>query len=424
MHMKTLWVCVLGVSLGVAGCGGGGGGNGDSDAGGDPIDSGNTGSDVSNPGTDGGTTTDAGIPRGPVLTQLVVGEKLSCAVLNDGTGKCWGDNREGRFGNGNKTSNKVPQPISGLTAIKQISIGYDHACAAMVDGTARCWGKNTNGSLGDNSATERLTPVPVMGLTDVKTIHAGMWTTCALTNAGNVFCWGRGGNLGDTTLTDSQIPKQVTTLSNVTQLSVAFNSGRSSNMHACGVRMNGTAFCWGANDVGQLGQNNQNPSRVPVDVMGITDALEITAGGGHACARRTSGLSCWGFGSSTGDGNNVQDLVPVPVMTTASNVAAIAAGNDHTLARTTGGGLLCWGRGANGQCMDSATFTPSGPQYLMPITATPTGITLFAAGGTHSCVYVPASSVTYCSGTNEYGEIGSGTPSSLFRTAVPTPVEW
>ena len=123
-------------------------------------------------------------------------------------------------------------------------------------------------------------------------------------------------------------------------------------------------------------------------------------------------------------GRGIFDSLPVSVMTTASNVNAIGAGNDHTLARTTGGGLLCWGRGANGQCMDSATFTPSGPQYLMPITATPTGITLFAAGGTHSCVYVPSSSVTYCAGTNEYGEIGSGTPSSLFRTSVPTPVEW
>jgi alpha-tubulin suppressor-like RCC1 family protein len=59
----------------------------------------------------------------------------------------------------------------------------------------------------------------------------------------------------------------------------------------------------------------------------------------------------------------------------------------------------------------------------MPMTTLLTNVALFAAGGSHGCAYTSAG-VTSCWGSNEYGELGSGEPSSLFRTSTPAVVEW
>ncbi len=254
-------------------------------------------------------------------------------------------------------------------------------------------------------------------------IAAGVSITCARTSGapdggtgGAVYCWGRDGELGDGTVTQSEVPRLVPGLTKVSQLSVAPNSGTSSTIHVCGLRSNpdggsgNAVFCWGSNSSGQLGDNSQNSSRVPVAVSGIGDALEVTAGGSHACARRTSGLSCWGFGSQVGDGTNVQKLVPTAVMTSAM-VTSISANADHTLARTSTNGLICWGFSGRGQCGDSAAFPASASVYLSPIPSTLTGATILASGVYHACAYVAATQVTYCWGFNDYGELGYGIPS-------------
>jgi alpha-tubulin suppressor-like RCC1 family protein len=258
-----------------------------------------------------------------------------------------------------------------------------------------------------------------------------VYTSCARTTTAppdggtgtSVYCWGKGGELGDGTVTESLTPRRVPNLDNVTQLSLSSNSGTTTTFHACGVRSTGAAFCWGSNSYGELGDNSQNISRVPVVVTGITDALELTAGGNHACARRTSGLSCWGFGQSIGDGTNVGKLVPTAVSTSTAT-SAITAGSDHTIARTSTNGLICWGRSSRGQCGDSAAFPASGPNYNSPVTGTLTGATLVASGNFHACGFVAATNVTWCWGANDYGELGYGIPGQPSRTSVPDFVRW
>src|SRR5438445_3872630 len=75
--------------------------------------------------------------------------------------------------------------------------------------------------------------------------------------------------------------------------------------HACGARKDGSVVCWGANGNGQLGNGTTLDSSVPVQVLGITDAIAISLGGSHSCAlRQTGNVVCWGFNSSgqLGDG--------------------------------------------------------------------------------------------------------------------------
>ena len=121
------------------------------------------------------------------------------------------------------------------------------------------------------------------------------------------------------------VPREVPGLSNVVQLSMA-NSSTSNltEVHVCGVRMDGSAFCWGSGLEGQLGQSDvsserYNDQKVPTPVFGITDAIQITAGGTHACARRTSGLSCWGFGQQVGNGSGDRVTTPVSITTPAQS---------------------------------------------------------------------------------------------------------
>ena len=177
---------------------------------------------------------------------------------------------------------------------------------------------------------------------------------------------------------------------------------------------------------GQLGNNSQSDSRVPVAIVGpndagLTDVLEITAGGLHGCARRTSGLYCWGFNPQVGDGTIVRRFLPTAVLGNP-DVDAIEAGNDTTLARLTDGGMTCWGRASRGQCGDNTAFSSAGQTPKPAALGIGGKATLFTQGGFHSCAYVGATTVTWCWGGNDYNEIGyefSGT-----RTNTPDYVRW
>ncbi len=434
-HLTGVLVLVL---IGCSGGGGGGTGGGSGTAGssstggGSGSTAGGSGSTAGGSGTAGGTATAGGMEM-PVPTEIIdlsAGYTNTCAVLANKTAKCWGRNNEGQLGIGMADFNdhEKPAAVMGLTTIEQISVGYEHVCAVLTDRTGRCWGSNANGQLGDNSKTKSPVPVTVMGLTNVQSIHAGVSISCALHMNGTVSCWGRGGELGDNGVTESLVPRLVPGLSNVKQLSVAPNGGATTSIHVCGVRMDGTAFCWGNGSAGAGGSGTQDTTRAPTPVVGpgdagITDAIDITAGGTHGCMRRAAGVFCWGFSQQVGDGTINQSLVAVPV-DAGTTISAVEAGNDHTLARTAANGLLCWGRNTRGQCGDGAAFTPGGPIYLAPSASTTMNVSLFSSGGTHSCAYQPGPKVTWCWGATDYGELGYPTEQFVTRLSAPDFVRW
>ncbi len=358
---------------------------------------------------------------GEPLVSLSAGAASTCGVTTAGAVKCWGRNHRGQLGNGSVTASTLPVLVQGITTAVQVSVGFEHACALLANASVRCWGRNAHGQLGNDSTIDSSTPVQVTGLTGVSSIHAGVFSTCALATNGGVACWGRGGDLGDGSLTPSRLPRVVPNLANVRQLSVSTAYLSANPIHVCGVRADGTAFCWGDNSDGQLGTGTQLDSSIPVTVPGISDALEIGAGPVHTCVRRTSGVSCWGAGQQVGDGANTRRLSPVSVAL-PHPAAALVVGEDHTLLATTMSGLSCWGRGNSGQCGTAAAFTPGGPIHLTPVTSVVMNATLIAAGGGHSCAFVSATRLTWCWGSNEWGELGYETVD--LRTSTPALVRW
>jgi alpha-tubulin suppressor-like RCC1 family protein len=255
-------------------------------------------------------------------TAVTSGHFFSCALNANATVSCWGDDSSGQLGNGTGGSigsiQTTPTLINNLTNVTTIAAGEDHACALKSNGTVSCWGRGTKGELGNGQSLTSLIPVDVkdpsstaaqgITLTNVKSLYGGFQHTCVVKTTGEVLCWGRNaaGMLGYGvygTVTDASVPVLATSLAGLSISSIAIGGA-----HACALKTDGTAVCWGLGTDGQLGDGTSGStvfSTTPVSVAGLTDATEIAAGGTSTCARTSnSNAYCWGGANIRGELGN------------------------------------------------------------------------------------------------------------------------
>jgi alpha-tubulin suppressor-like RCC1 family protein len=202
-------------------------------------------------------------------TAIAVGDEHSCALLSDGTVKCWGLNFAGELGDGtNNYNSNNPVSVSGISNAKAIAAGGSHSCALLSNGTVKCWGRNEHGELGNGTtgdSTNSNTPVSVSGISNATAIAAGPADTCAVLSDGTAECWGfnASGQLGNGTTTDSATPVSVSGITNAAAISAGA-------YHSCALLSDGTVKCWGFNGAGELGNGTFTDSLSPVSVIGLS----------------------------------------------------------------------------------------------------------------------------------------------------------
>ena len=317
-----------------------------------------------------------------------VGSRSACAVTASGGVDCWGDNSFGELGNGTLVSSASPVPVltgpaTPLTNVASVSVGLASACALTSAGAVWCWGDDSFGQLGDLEEGQYVACPSVSGLAPVDTtlrcspyasavfelggaesaiaVSVGGLSACALNPAGGVVCWGDDsygelgvaptsvGMCGTDSTPCSAGPVTVSGLANATTISVA-------DSFACALTANGTAQCWGRDDVLQLGQATSDVScgvacsPAPLVVPGLLAVQGVSAGGSDACAIVQNGsVECWGDNSAWQLGNTAVPLGtpsgPVPVLQLGPASAVFVGGGEVACAALASGGPRALGRG-------------------------------------------------------------------------------
>ena len=179
-------------------------------------------------------------------------------------------------------------------------------------------------------------------------------------------------------------------------------------LHTCTI-IDGGVKCWGLNSNGKLGDNTTIDRFTPVSVSGLSGVTAIALGNSHSCALTSGGgVMCWGFNSNgqLGDNSTTHRLTPVSV-SGLSGATAIALGESHSCALTSGGGVMCWGKNSQGQLGDNTTIDKLTPVSVSGLS----GVTAIASGSSHSCALTSVGGVT-CWGENLYGQLGDSTTTS------------
>ncbi len=388
---------------------------------------------------------------------IAAGDAFSCALLDDETVQCWGNNLNGQLGLGDTNnrgdeSNEMGQNLLTveLEASHKIKRGdaviatSQHTCSVLDNDQIKCWGDNTRGQLGLGDIRSRGVQLNEMGarlpsiqLGDtVKSVNVNKDFACAILNNDQVKCW------GDNTRGQLGINSSQTSIGQVLDdmgdaLPTVPLQGKTSQLSlgdrfACALLENSTVKCWGNNLNGQLGLGDRNArgdgvlriSSLPVDLGTGRTAKAIGTGTSHACAiLDDDSLKCWGnnLHGQLGSGDKVEygsipnmgDLLPVVNLGTGRTPKAISLGNFHTCAILDDDSLKCWGNNESGQLGlgDTTSRGESASQMGddLPAVNLGTGRTAKAisAGALHTCAILDDDTLK-CWGNNESGQLGLG----------------
>ena len=325
------------------------------------------------------------------IVAVAAGGRHTCAVGGPGQVVCWGANTSGQLGYGDRQARSagesaVPLPARAIAVVA----GLYHTCALLEDASVRCWGDNRFGQLGAGRAgnvgdESSETPAPADVGGPVQRIAAGAYHTCALLVDGAVKCWGWN-DYGQLGVGDERSRGLAAEDMGVGLSSVSLGSGvravavAAGGFHSCAVVVAtvgdpagaamGSVKCWGANGGGRLGigrtassaggsRNDLGDALPAVDLGSGRSARQVVAGGVHTCALLDDfSIRCWGFagdgelgvGAATNRGAAMEDMGDnLPAVPLGAGLAAtLALGANHACA-VQGPVVTCWGQNNLGQ---------------------------------------------------------------------------
>lgn len=380
------------------------------------------------------------------VSSIALGDNHSCAVLHDGSLKCWGSNERGQLGFGQLGSvvgdsaselgvalpAVLAGPVSGLAA------GGAFTCA-IVERQLWCWGDNEHGQLGRESSVAQSVQPALANLGEpVRSISAGSTHACALLESGAVKCWGSnafaeigglaGEDVGDDTgemgenLPSVALPAKATLIACGSDFS-------------CAILEDQRVYCWGSGASGKVGaisgEVTSEPHWMQFDAGFKPNGLAL--GGNHACAFVAEGEArCWGSGeygqraSNNGTlGAQPGDLEILGKSGIGPDVVAAAAGFNSTCAITKDGRARCFGENRLGVLAKSGRYSQNGqdPGHLgddeiqiQPLRFVASGdsdpkVRAIDVGAYHACALLDTGTLA-CWGDNRRGQLGIGSVAS------------
>src|SRR5256712_1500177 len=261
-------------------------------------------------------------PVDAAFASVSAGLLHTCGVTVTNHMYCWGWNRDGEIGDGSTTDRVYAMAVSDVLTFSTIGAGGGHSCAATPAGFPYCWGLNLTGQVGDGSTASRWIRVGVAGALSLSRVATGGTFTGGLGTADSAaYCWGWGpyGQLGSPpteTCPTSTGSEPCTSMPLAVLGGLRFISVSAGARHTCAVAADSTAYCWGGNDAGQLGNGSGSNAEQPVAVMGSIKFAAVTVGFSHSCGWTGTGDAyCWGDNTwgQIGDPSRASSPVPVPV---------------------------------------------------------------------------------------------------------------
>lgn len=403
-----------------------------------------------------GSTSGDPVGNSPVINlgrkaiQVASGWYMFCALLDDGSVKCWGaalyPEMLGRETTDSATTSAIigtMTPVNlgtGRTA-KSISVGGSHVCANLDDGSAKCWGKyNSNGKLGQGHANDvgstansmaTLSPINLGTGATIREINALYTHTCSILDDGTLRCFGDGaaGALGnESTATIGINSGETATIKPVNLGVLRRPTDLTAGSHTCARLNNGDLRCWGYNGYGAVGTDDSNveynnAATAPSVTLGAP-VRSVAAGQFHTCATLSDGaLKCFGrntegalgynHANHLGDGSGEMAALTAITFGTHTNLWQLPKhlGEAHSCAlpTTAFGDLFCWGYGYNGLLgVDSAIDYGSSANSMVSVTAALLGtdkVVQSDSRGYHTCA-ITSSGTLKCWGNNFDGQLG------------------
>jgi cysteine-rich repeat protein len=283
-----------------------------------------------------------------------------CALLEGGAVRCWGFNDAGDLGLGDTAPRTFAHASANVDlgpnqVASSIAVGGTHACAVVNNGTVKCWGRNSSQQLGYAPAVDNddigdapgemganLATVPTATSGQAVSLALGPFHSCALRGDKTLRCWGTEGRYGDTS-------------------GAQFSSVSTSETHNCGVLTSGALKCWGVDNFGQLGLGSNSNDLVPlqtaqpVQLGAGRKAKSVTLGRFHTCAILDNGsVKCWGY-NNNGElgaghkeliGDKAGDMAALQPINLGSGRKAkqLAIGLETFCALLDDGQVTCWGK--------------------------------------------------------------------------------
>jgi alpha-tubulin suppressor-like RCC1 family protein len=362
----------------------------------------------------------------PEVAALAVGRQHACRITSGGI-YCWGGGEDGQLGIGTAPTDAPPTLLEDAPALVSLTAGTTHTCGLDADGIAYCWGSDRDGQLGRGAeATEQCAAIPcasrpgqVAGGLRFRTLSAGDRFTCGVAEDGAAYCWGLNdlGQLGTAAdqeqCTDARCSRTPLPVADAPE----FSTVSAGTFHACALTGGGKAYCWGW--MQRTGASS--PMFLP-DATPVSDDLsfvQIEAGGLHTCALTAAEQAyCWGIDALGAGPTLLESEVPVAVVG-GLRFRAITSARYTSCAIDPDGAAYCWGPNGEGEIGRG----PVGSTVRFDEPAAVSGGFRFTslAGGSGSYCGITTGGTTVCWGRGTEGQLGSGHQDRTSPVAVPVP---